>query len=182
MRAQAVEDAKAIAAIQDQRDWERGVNLATEADAAARANVQVEWNTGVNLAVEANHLSQMASNPTYRMNHEWETGVDLAVQADRQARAQYQREWDFGVQLAERAHATAMLQAEKEWYRGASIAERAEGFNHYLHPGAAAESEGGFNAGIMTGSLTGIAAVLGAYFIMKMFCTRSKMHDDFERA
>ena len=50
------------------------------------------------------------------------------------------------------------------------------------HRGAAAiGNDDDFNTGAMYGACAGIAGVLGAYFLLKMY-KRNKMSDDFERA
>ena len=45
----------------------------------------------------------------------------------------------------------------------------------------AAIGDDGFNSGAMYGACAGIAGVLGAYFLLKMY-KRNKFSDDFERA
>ena len=46
---------------------------------------------------------------------------------------------------------------------------------------AAAIGDDGFNTGAMYGACAGIAGMLGAYFLLKMY-KRNKNTDDFERA
>ena len=46
---------------------------------------------------------------------------------------------------------------------------------------AGAIGDDGFNTGAMYGACAGVAGVLGAYFLLKMYKS-NKLSDDFERA
>ena len=60
--------------------------------------------------------------------------------------------------------------------------EMMNSMHHRYHPQAITGGDNhGFNAGAMTGGIAGVASVLGAYFIIKMFTRKSNESDDFER-
>ena len=190
MQAQAAMDAEITQNINNDRAWQKGVQAAHDATEEAKELAETRQAAQLASAMKAHHNNQLKRNPAYARQHGWEMGTLIAEATHHRNIVDRNNAWKRGVYMAHQAQERAQAEIEHAWARGVQAAEVANIQAHLAtgvlpvsrhRQAAGAIGDDGFNSGAMYGACAGIAGVLGAYFLLKMY-KRNKLSDDFERA